>query len=162
MGSHAVKNKCGSTALEFSLVLPLFLLAATAVTEFGWFYLHQHALQYATREGMRVGLLGVTLEDENGNPLSREASITKAIQDQTFSVMTIDPSKVWIFPVGSDYSDPTSWDTDPDDAGAGGAYMRVRVQYEHQLLTPFIAKIFPDNESGILMAAEGTYRNEDF
>ena len=45
-------------------MLPLFLLAAMSVTEFGWYYLHQHVLQYATREGMRVGLLGVTLEDE--------------------------------------------------------------------------------------------------
>ncbi|MCA9470473.1 MAG: pilus assembly protein [Nitrospirales bacterium] len=157
-----MKKPHGHTALEFSLMLPLFLFAAMAVTEFGWFYLHQHVLQYATREGMRVGLLGVTLEDESNNPLTREKSIVKAINDQTFSVMKIDPSKIWIFPVGSDYSDPTSWDTNPVNAGAGGAYMRVRVQYEHQFLTPFLDTFFSHSGSGIILAAEGTYRNEDF
>ncbi len=157
-----MKNRRGHSTLEFALVLPMFLLAAMAVVEFGWFYLHQHTLQYATREGMRVGLLGVTLTDENDNPLSREDSIAKAIQDQTFAVMTIDPQKIWTFPVGSDYSDPSSWDTDPASAGGSGAYMRVRVNYTHQFLNPFIAGFFADGDTGIILAAEGTYRNEDF
>jgi len=157
-----VRNAQGSTALEFSLVLPLFLFVVMAVTEFGWFYVHQHALQFATREGMRVGLLGVTLKDENDVTLSREASIAKAIQDQTFSIMEIDPAKIWVFPVGSDYSDPDSWDTNPSSAGGSGSYMRVRVHYQHNMLTPFLDTYFSSNGSGILMAAEGTYRNEDF
>ncbi|GJL56067.1 MAG: hypothetical protein NPIRA02_31990 [Nitrospirales bacterium] len=157
-----LRNGKGSTALEFSLVLPLFLLVVMAVIEFGWFFVHQHTLQYATREGMRVGLLGVTLKDEDDNTLSREASIVKAIQDQTFSIMELDPAKIWVFPVGSDYSDPDSWDTNPSNAGGSGAYMRVRVHYEHQFITPFLEKLFSSHGSGMLMAAEGTYRNEEF
>ena len=157
-----IKGKRGGTTLEFSLMMPIVTLVVFAVVEFGWLFVHQHALQFATREGMRVGLLGVTLEDENNDPLSREESIFKAIQDNTFDLMTIDPSQIWIFPIGADYTDPDDWDEAGPNAGASGTYMRVRVHYTHEFFTPLIGEFFSQDNSGIILAAEGTYRNEDF
>jgi hypothetical protein len=140
----------------------LFLTALFSVAEFGWFFVHQNTLTSATREGIRIGTVGATLTDSNGNALSREDSIKQAIKESAATVMNIDPSKIYIFPVDADF-------TDPDDpavvgtasAGGAGAFMRVRVQYEHQFFTQLVGGFLGSGNS-LLMSSEGTYRNENF
>jgi hypothetical protein len=140
----------------------VFLIALFAVAEFGWFFVHQNTLTSATREGIRIGSVGTTLTDGNGNPLSREDSIKLAIKNSAATVMEINPSQIFIFPVEANF-------TDPDDpavlatasAGGAGAFMRVRVQYTHQFFIKLIGGFFGPGNT-ILMSSEGTYRNENF
>ena len=148
----------GSSAVEIAIALPLFLMLVIGIIEFGWYFFVQHTLQYATREGMRLALVGRTLT-EGGTPLTREASIIKTIREEASLAVNPGLLQISIYPVKSDFSDPTSWET-IQDAGDPGDYMRVRTRYDHKLFTPMIGMFFSGGHIGIV--AEGTYRNELF
>ncbi|HNP29204.1 MAG: pilus assembly protein [Nitrospira sp.] len=157
-----LQNESGISAVEVGATMLVFLIALFAVAEMGWFFVHQNTLTSAVREGIRVGTVGATSVDGDGNTLSREDSIKQAIQDSAASVMDINPSDIFIFPVDADW-------TDPDDpavvgtasAGGAGAFMRVRVNFTHQFFTQLIGGFFGSGNS-IVMSSEGTYRNENF
>lgn len=151
----------GQSTIEIALLLLPFLLLVLAVIEFGWYFLHQHTLQYATREGMRLALVGEQLLDQNGKTLTREASIIQTVKDHASQVMDPNHLSVWIFQVTSTYEDPDGWDTQSPIAGEPGQYMRVKVRHDHRFVTELIAGFFPD-QSSFPMWAEGTYRNELF
>lgn len=151
------RNKKGTTIVEFALVLPLFLLLILGIFDFGRYFFVDHTLQYATREGMRLALVGRTL-----GPMSREDSIKQTIKDKaSLAVDPSDPSlSIYIYPVTTAYEDPTGWDTSPPNAGDPGSYMRVRTRYTYEFMTPLIGAFF--TEGKILVEAQGTYRNELF
>jgi hypothetical protein len=104
------------------------------IIDFGRYFFIQHSLQFATREGTRLALVGGMLDDGQGGRLSREASVVKTI-------------------------DPTGWD-DALSAGSAGQYMRVRTEVPFEFITPFIANLVPGRKLEI--TAEATYRNELF
>jgi hypothetical protein len=156
---RACNNK-GTTVVEFALVVPLFILLIFGIIDFGWYFFVEHTLQYATREGMRLALVGRKLTDEDGSPMSREASIMKTIKDN--ASMAVDPSNlsIYIFPIGNDYNDPESWENLDPNAGGPGSYMRVKTRYAYKFLTPLIGAFFTGGST--LVEAQGTYRNELF
>ena len=149
----------GNTAVELALTLPIFIILVIGIIEFGWYFFVQHTLQYATREGMRLALVGRTLT-VGGATLSREASIIKTIQDNVSIAVKPSLVSISIYPVTSTYTDPTGWQNQ-QDAGDPGEYMRVRSQYTHHFFTPLIGNFFGSSKS-IVIQAEGTYRNELF
>jgi hypothetical protein len=153
----------GATIVEFAMVLPVFVLLLFGIIEFGRYFFVQHTLQFATREGTRLALVGRTLV-ENGNPLSREASIIKEIKDNaSLAVNREDPGlTIRIFPITATYSDPVGWDAPgvQPNAGVPGAYMRVRTRYTYTFLTPLIGNFITGAARTI--QAEATYRNELF
>jgi hypothetical protein len=140
------------------MTMLLFLIALFSVIEFGWFFLHQNTLTAAVRDGIRLGAIGSTLNDGQGGQLSREASIKKAIKNRADGVMDIDPSNILIFPVKADFTDPD--DPAVNNAGGAGAFMRVRVQYDHAFFTSLIGGFFGNGT--IPLSSEGTFRNENF
>lgn len=152
-------NNRGTTALEFAMVLPLFIMLILGIVDFGFYFFVQHTVQYATREGTRLALTGGKVKDSHGDFLSREASIVTTIKDH--ASLAVDPERlnINIFPVGSDYSDPDDWNAQ-SNAGSPGAYMRVRTSYTYEFLTPLIGAFF--HGGNILVQAESTYRNEMF
>lgn len=151
-------NESGISAVEMGMTMALFVLALFSVMEFGWYFVHQTTLTAAVRDGIRLGAIGGSLNDGQGNGMSREDSIKKAIHDRAAPVMDVDPSKIFIFPVDTDWSDPD--DPGVNNAGGAGAFMRVRVQYDHQFFTTLIGGFFGGQT--IQMESEGTYRNENF
>jgi Flp pilus assembly protein TadG len=148
----------GNAAVEFALALPIFAILLIGIMEFGWYFFVQHTMQYATREGMRLALVGRTLT-VGGNPLTREASIIKTVKDN--AAMAVNPAQVSvsIYPVSSSYQDPTGWEN-LQNAGTAGDYMRVRSRYVHRFFTPLIGTFFTGGT--VTIEAQGTYRNELF
>lgn len=156
-------NHKGTTVVEFALILPFFFILIFAIVEFGWYFFVSHTLEFATREGTRLALVGGTLKDEHGIPMTRVASIIKTIQDKANPALK-NPADIhiYIFPVNPpDYSDP-----DPlpaNSAGNPGDYMRVRTRYTYVPLTPIDQLL-----SGILLlgsrtiTAQTLYKNELF
>lgn len=140
-------------------MLPLLLVLIFTIIDFGIYFFVEHTVQFATREGVRLALVGRVLNDQAGNPLSREASIIKKISDE--ASVAIDPSKLQIniFPVGANYSDPADWDK-TQDAGGPGSYMRVKTRYEYKFITPVLGLLVPNGRLNV--RAQATYRNELF
>jgi len=152
------KNKRGAAAVEFALVLPIFALLLMGIIDFGRYYFVQHTVQYATREGTRLGLVGGTLMGDDGNPLDRTASIIREIRDNAGIAINPAELSISIFPI-TGYTDPTGWEN-TQDAGGPGDFMRVRTRYTYQFLTPFIGDFFTNGRN--IIVAEATYRNELF
>ena len=155
------RNHAGSTAVEMGITMLPFLLAVFGIIEFGWYFLKVHTTNSAVSQGVRVGATGAVLDDGNGNMLSREESIKKAILDRTKGLVTIDPNDIKIFQVNANFTDPT----DPAvlntaNGGASGAFMRVRVTHDHQFFNKLIGGFFAGNKTTI--TSESTYRNENF
>lgn len=146
--------------LEFALVAPLLLLLTFLIVDTGFYFFVRHTMQFATREGVRLALVGGTINDAGGNPLNREASIIATIQENA-AVAGINPADLTIniYPVEADYSDPAGW-AGMQDAGEPGDFMRVRTRYQHHFLTPMVESLGP--KANLLVTAEATYRNELF
>jgi Flp pilus assembly protein TadG len=158
MPFHNSRNR-GATAVEFALVMPLFAWLVFGIIEFGWYFFVQHTIQYATREGTRLALVGGQLQDDNGTYMTREASIVKTVKNCASLAVTPSALQISIYPVGTGYTDPAQWETTVN-AGSGGDYMRVRVRYVYTFLTPFIGRLFPPGTREV--SAQSLYRNEQF
>jgi len=154
------KNR-GASAVEFALIMPLFFILLFGIVDFGWYFFNQHTLQYATREGARLALVGATLQDAVGDDdLSRRKySIVKTIEENASVAIKPDDLKISIYPVVPNQAEPNDSAT-PQNAGSSGDYMRIRVLYTYKFLTPLIGKFFPTG--GKVMRAEALYRNENF
>jgi Flp pilus assembly protein TadG len=152
------KKDKGNAAVEFALALPIFAILLIGIMEFGWYFFVQHTMQYATREGMRLALVGRQLV-VSGNTLTREASIIKTVKDN--AALAVNPAQVSvsIYKVSSTYTDPSGWEN-LQNAGTAGDYMRVRSRYVHRFFTPLIGTFFTGGT--VTIQAEGTYRNEIF
>jgi len=163
--SRVIKNQRGLMTTEMALMLLPFMLMLLGVMEFGWYFLHQHTLQYATREGMRLALVGEILNDANGDPLTREASIKQVIHDNgEIGLMNIDQNKITMWRdanTDNNYTGPLTFAELAPNAGNPADYMRIKVEYDHKFLVSLIGNLFPNSDS-VLLKAEATYRNEDF
>jgi hypothetical protein len=157
MVRKTLRNKRGVTLIEFALVLPIFLVLVAAILDFGLLFFVQHALQFATREGARLALVGRQLTDPGGNPMSREASIVQTIRDKASIAMRPGDVQVSIYPINPDFSDPGGWQGRLD-AGQPGSYMRVRTSYDFAI--PLMAAFVP--AAHLVLKAQTTYRNEQF
>jgi len=156
---HRPQGEHGATVVEFAVVATIFFLLILGIIEFGWFYFVQHTIHYATREGTRLALVGTQLEDNEGNLMTREASIIRIIRDNASIAVNPNDLLISIYPVGAGYAEPPDWQT-MVNAGAGGDYMRVRTRYIFTFVTPLIKPLFPGGAKEI--QASTLFRNELF
>ena len=148
------KNR-GTAIVEFAMVVPMLLMLFMVIIEFGRYSYVQHTLQFATREGVRLALVGGT----GTTPSQRAASIVGRIQDCAKVAMAPSSVVISIYPINPDYTDPSGWQG-TQDPGLPGSYMRVRTQYDLHFITPVIGAFVSGGH--ILMQAQATYRNELF
>jgi len=138
------KKTRGASAVEFALVLPIFALLMFAIIDFGWYFYTEHTLQFATREGTRLALVGRVLTGPDGTPMTRTDSIIKYIKDNASLAVNPDELLINFYPVSEDAGlvDPDNW-KELKNPGDPGDYMRVKVRYSYQFLTPMIGAFFP-------------------
>jgi|SRR5882762_3498313 len=159
MFMRTIRGSKGTSIMEFSLVLPLLLVLIFTIADFGIYFFISHTVQFATREGVRLALVGRTVNDPNGNMLTREASIIQTISDKARIAVNPSTLQISIYPVSADFTDPVDWQG-TQDAGGPGSYMRVKTFYEYKFVTPLLAALVPSGKLRIL--AQATYRNELF
>lgn len=68
------KREKGVAAVEFALILPVFLTILFAIMDFGWLFFQQQVLTSASREGARAGALA----DTDANAQTQAASSARA------------------------------------------------------------------------------------
>ena len=119
-------NERGAEAVEFFLVVPVFLLLVFGVVDFGWMINHDTMVNNASREGARLGAL---------DPVTADITAT-VLQDSG----TLDPSKITVRvtclkPGGVSCATMA-------DATSGGTVI-VTVNYTHSWITPVGSTIMP-------------------
>jgi len=159
MRSRGARGERGATLIEIAFVLPMLFLLIKSIVDFGIYFYVQHTVQFATREGARLALVGGTLTDAGGQSMSRVASIVQRVRER--AAVAVDPSRVAIsiYPVSADGSDPAGWEGRLD-AGGPGSLMRVRASVPYVFVTPALHLIMPDG--GLPAHAQATFRNELF
>lgn len=149
----------GAVLMDFAFILTLFFLLMFLIMDFGRYFYVQHTLQFATREGVRLALVGRTVQDDNGIPLNRIDSIVHIIRTKASTAIKPGDLEISIYPVNADFSDPTGWET-VRNAGSAGSYMRVRTRYTFECAMPMVSSFLLGNS--IHMQTRVTYRNELF
>ena len=153
------RNQRGAALVEFALALPLLFALLLAIVDFGLYFFIEHTVQFATREGVRLALVGGRLTDTAGNPMSREASIVQRVRDKATVAVDATRLEISIFPLNADYTEPANW-SGMQNAGTPGGYMRVRARYSYTFITPMLAALVPGGH--LYAQGEATYRNEFF
>jgi hypothetical protein len=124
----------GNTLLEAAIITPLLLLVTFAVIDFGaLFYVNlalQNGVSQATRYGVTGNVMpGLTLEDSIMTAM-RQSTPTLTLDDSAFVFSHLTPGgTVWI-----------------GGTAAPGDIERVTVNYNWQIMTPFISPFFTNGQ----------------
>lgn len=146
----AVPRSRGQALVEFTLILPAFLMILMGMLEFGSAYDHRTAMAYAVREGARVG---ATLGKGGSSPDAVDPTILAAVQrGLTDPILIENISSIEIFKAGSDGKPMGSaidkydrfgnligtagWPATSRVPGLTGDSIGVRVRYDFHPTTP--------------------------
>jgi Flp pilus assembly protein TadG len=135
MGAH----ERGAEAVEFALVVPIFLLLVFGVVDFGYMINHDTMVNNASREGARQGALDPVANDIKCT-VRRALSTVEAVgvaadcaPSPTLITVTVTCRK----------PDNTSCSgTFPTDVASGGTVI-VKVDYLHSWITPVGSTVHP-------------------
>jgi len=126
-----LKNEKGQAMVEFALILPILLLLVMGIAEFGMIFNSYLSVQNATREGARIGIVGATdLEIEE-----RILATSPSLKQERMAI-TIEPGS---------------------NTRISGETLRVLVNYDYQMVVPFISILFGGN---INLSGESSMRIE--
>jgi len=114
-----IKQEDGAAMVEFALVITILLLIVFGIIEFGRIFNAQLTVTHAAREGARVGVVTPVT--------SRDTVIKNTVKDRAASI-TLTDANIVIDPV----------------AASTGESMTVTVNYNVDLVAPFISAILPD------------------
>jgi Flp pilus assembly protein TadG len=121
----------GAEAVEFALVVPLFLLLVFGVVDFGYMINRDTMVNNASREGAREGAL-----NPNADAIECKVRRELATVEPAGGGVNCRPSSTKItVTVGCRKPDNTSCATFATDATSGGT-VNVKVDYQHSWITP--------------------------
>ena len=109
---HCLSDRAGTAAIEFAIVLPVFLLFIFGTLEIGRFMWSEHALDYASEQASRYAL---------ANPSASLADIQSFAETQ---VMTVNDSEVTVLVVSETLD--------------GIDYLKVTVTHLYKTLLPLV------------------------
>ena len=135
--SSRLRSRCaGQAAVEVAFVLPIFLLLTFSIVDFGRLFYTQASLQDAVRQAGRFAVTGQHLADP-GNPgkyLSRVQSIIQTAVAANPSIQVTDINV-------------SSLAGGPNNAGGPGDTVTISLTTKLQMLTPYVAALFPGSSS---------------
>lgn len=163
--SQIKKSDTGAAALEFALVVPIFLYLLFGILEFGLVMHVSSLVENAVHEGARYGITGETYGDLNPDGLSREQFLEKYIVKRV-GRWIYDPSDLTITTtVVGNIVDLGTGGAQPDKNngyGGGGQAVTYKVLYKWHILTPLVGPLIGDEDGIYPIRATVTVKNEDF
>ena len=84
-----IRDSKGTIAIEFVLVIPIFLIFVFGTIDFGWYFFCDHTIELATREGARLGVAR-NEEDVIKQVIKDKASIAVTLVDSDIIVSATD------------------------------------------------------------------------
>lgn len=140
----------GQSLVEFTLILPVFLLVLLGMLEYGSAYDHRTAMAYAVREGARVG---ASLGNGGSTPGTVDATIVAAVQRGLTNPILIDnitsidiyqsdltgkpvPGKIDSYDKDGNLIGSAGWPPATRVVGLNGDSIGVRVRYDFHPITP--------------------------
>jgi Flp pilus assembly protein TadG len=157
----------GQSLVEFALAFPVFIFLVFAIFDFGHLFFVEMDVQNAIQEATRYGSTGNHLPDPKnpGNNLSRTTSIIDTLENDAMGIQfsSIQLSSAnggsWTWTAGSGSAPPTS--SGSASAGGGpGDLMTVAATVNMPLMTPMIARMFPNGT--YTFTSSVTIMNEPF
>lgn len=138
----------GASVVEFALISIIYFMVLFGIIDFGRYMFVMATISYAAQEGARTGQVGSTASQ----------IVTKI---QTTAGWAVTPSDLLInfyTVTAPTFTDPTN--PNVQIQGAGGAYMRLKVQYTFTFLAPYIRPLFTNGTKTIKVSV--LYKNENF
>ncbi len=149
-GSARRRGERGQALIEFTLILPVFLVILMGALEFGSAYDHRTAIAYAVREGARVG---ASLGKGGSNPSGVDPAIVAAVQRGLTDPILIEnvtsieiykadaagkpvPGAINKYDRNGALVGTAGWPASSRVPGLNGDSIGVRVQYDFHPTTP--------------------------
>jgi hypothetical protein len=144
------RSEEGQTLVEFAISFVVFIYLVFAVFDFGHLFFVEMEVQNAIQEAARYGSTGNHLPDPNnpGHYLSRVTSIIDTLEANASGVQFAGPPQVSSAVGGS------------GSGGGPGDMLTVSATVNMPLMTPVIARIFPNGQ--YTFNASITVLNEPF
>jgi Flp pilus assembly protein TadG len=132
----------GQTLVEFALILPVFILIAVVIFDFGRAVYYYSAVHNAAREGARYGVIHPSPADyPQIEAVARNYAIGLGASDITVTVANGLPETI----SGVNFPNPT---------------IKVTVLYDFRPVTPFVSALIPCGCDFIPLKGEAIMRTE--
>jgi Flp pilus assembly protein TadG len=146
--AYRLQSLSGQTMVEFAIVAPLFFFLVFAVLDFGRMFFLQMNVQQAVEEAGRFASTGNHLPDPN-NPQQNLSRVNSIIAEAQRSAL-VPISSVQISSLAGGVG----------SAGGPGDTVTISFTTNLQLMTPIIARLFPNGSYTFTSSA--TFKNEPF
>ena len=94
----------GGAAVEFALIMPLFLAVVTGMIDYGWYFYQRYALAAAIRDGIRSGLSALSTATPPADSWSRAKARAITVLTRTNTIPFPATAVIWGPAAGSQYT----------------------------------------------------------
>src|SRR5262249_19865409 len=143
----------GSVTIETAIAFGIFVSLVMSAFDVSYIFFHETILKHAVQEAGRLATTGRTLPaaDPSAVPPTRLDSILATIREQ--SHMNVPPTAI-------DISSVNARGVRSVGPGGPGDVVTIRVRYDVPLLTPVLARVFPNGAYTVDVGT--TFKNEEF
>jgi len=167
-----IKDRRGSSAVEFALIVPIFFALTFSIIEAGWFFFVNSAVDAATAKASRLVRTGqVQAGRFDRDTFFDEVCNVVDLFGDCGSQLTVDVQRFSDFTtLAADIASPVCRNAAPADvsgipfqAGAPRDIVRVRVCYLHKTINPGLGLQLEEADGSTKkMIATSIFRNEPF
>ncbi len=137
--SRTRRKTLGQSAVEFALVVPLFLFLLFGMIDYARYYLVEQTMSHTLRKAARFASTGKTMEDpdNSGTQLSRRDSIILFARESK-------PGNISLKTTTNNSQDDSAdnFKLDPYDGGDGGEFLTLTIEQDFKFITPFVSENF--------------------
>ena len=142
VGAATGARERGAEAVEFALVVPMFLLLVFGVVDFGYMINHDTMVNNASREGAREGALNPVANDIECTVRQSLSTVETPVLKTVTANCRPSPTLITVTVTCRKPDNTNCSGTFPTDATSGGTVI-VKVDYQHSWITPVGSTIRP-------------------